>query len=76
MIITTMTNTVRGDGENFSESSLIKQLVQKILANLLVGLQLFNCTYRYWRGKIWQIEHHYSPNLPKFSHLQIFPHTV
>ena len=32
------------------ESSMVKQIVWDILVNLLEGLQLFHCTYRYWQG--------------------------
>ena len=71
-------NTVHGknlEGENFGESLLMKQMAKKILANILVGLQLFHCIYNYWRGKIWRIIHH-SPNSPKFSPSKFFPCTV
>ena len=63
---------VRGkilEEEKFSELSLMKQMVWKI--HLLANLQSFHCTYRHWRGKIWQIAHH-SWNLLKFSSLQFF----
>ena len=32
------------EGENFDEPLLMKQMVRKILANLLAGLQLIHCT--------------------------------
>ena len=41
----------------------------KILANLLAGLQLFDCTFKYRQEKSWQIQHH----APKFSDSQVFP---
>ena len=64
------------EGEHFGESSLMKRMVWKILANLLGGLQLLHYTYIHRIGKenFWQIEHH-SSNSPKFP-TSDFPSTV
>ena len=61
--------TVHGkilEGEIFGESLLMKQLVRKILANLLTIYQLFHCIYLFTLArKIWRIVYHL-PNSPKF----------
>ena len=60
------------EGEHFGESSLMKQIVWKILANLLGGLQLLHCTYIELARKIFGTIHQIHQNFP----LQFFPSTV